>query len=210
LTGAVEKLGLSHVVVTSVTRDDLPDGGAGQFAAVIEALHALPHRPSVEVLTPDFRGSSVALQTVLDMRPEVFGHNVETVPRLYPTVRPAARYGRSLDLLAEAAQRTWSGTVVKTGLMLGLGEERGEVRDVLMDLRSAGIAMLTLGQYLAPSLRHHPVRRYVPPDEFDEWADLARRMGFKSVAAGPLVRSSYHAAEGFREMQADGDLMAVN
>jgi lipoic acid synthetase len=198
---AVENLGLTHAVVTSVTRDDLPDGGAGQFAAVIEALHKIGTSPTVEVLTPDFGGSSTALNTVLTAGPEVFSHNVETVPRLYPTVRPAALYRRSLDLLAGAAQKAQSGAVVKTGFMLGLGEERGEVIALLDDLRAAGVAMLTIGQYLAPSLRHHPVMRYVTPGEFDDWASLAREMGFKSVVSGPLVRSSYHAADSYREVR---------
>jgi lipoic acid synthetase len=205
LRTAVENLGLTHVVVTSVTRDDLPDGGAGQFAKVIEGLHAIGHHPTVEVLTPDFNGSLTALNTVLKAKPEVFSHNVETVPRLYQTVRPAAQYRRSLDLLAEAVKESRFSTVVKTGLMLGMGEERGEVAAVLKDLRAAGVTMLTIGQYLAPSLWHQPVSRYVTPEEFNEWACLARSMGFKSVASGPLVRSSYHAADYYREMQAGGD-----
>jgi lipoyl synthase len=201
LKAAVENMGLSHVVVTSVTRDDLLDGGAGQFAAVIKELHTIKEPPTVEVLAPDFRGSSTALNTVLEARPEVFSHNVETVPELYPTVRPVALYRRSLDLLTEAAKRAQSGTVVKTGLMLGLGEERREVDAVLKDLRAAGVTMLTIGQYLAPSLRHHPVSRYVTPEEFNNWACMARGMGFKSVVSGPLVRSSYHAADSYREAQ---------
>lgn len=210
LKAAVEYLGLTHVVVTSVTRDDLPDGGADQFAKVIEELHTIKHHPAVEVLTPNFSGSSTALNTVLAAGPEVFSHNVETVPRLYPTVRPAAQYRRSLGLLAKAVKTARSGTVVKTGLMLGMGEERGEVEAVLKDLRASGITMLTIGQYLAPSVWHHPVSRYVTPEEFNEWACLARNMGFKSVASGPLVRSSYHAADYYREMQAGGDSMAVD
>jgi len=210
LRAAVENLGLTHVVVTSVTRDDLPDGGAGQFAKVIEGLHAIKHHPAVEVLTPDFNGSVTALDTVLKTGPEVFSHNVETVPRLYPTVRPAARYRRSLDLLAEAVKRTRFGAMVKTGLMLGMGEERGEVAAVLKDLRASGVTMLTIGQYLSPSMWHHPVSRYATPEEFNEWAGLARSMGFKSVASGPLVRSSYHAADYYREMQAGGDSMVVD
>lgn len=210
LREAVKDMGLSHVVVTSVTRDDLPDGGAGQFAAVIDELHTIKEPPTVEVLTPDFRGSSDALKTVLEAGPEVFSHNIETVPRLYPAVRPAALYRRSLDLLAKAANRTRPGTAVKSGLMLGLGEERREVLAVLKDLREAGVTMLTIGQYLAPSLRHHPVRRYVTPEEFNEWACLARGMGFDSVASGPLVRSSYHAGDYYREVLAGGASMAAD
>ncbi|NTW77444.1 MAG: lipoyl synthase, partial [Syntrophaceae bacterium] len=210
LRAAVENLGLTHVVVTSVTRDDLPDGGAGQFAAVIEGLHTIKGSPTVEALTPDFNGSYTALNTVLAAGPDVFSHNVETVPRLYPTVRPAAQYKRSMDLLAKAVKTARSGTVVKTGLMLGMGEERGEVAAVLKDLRTSGVTMLTIGQYLSPSLRHHPVSRYVTPEEFNEWACFARSMGFKSLASGPLVRSSYHAADYYREMQAGGDSMAVD
>lgn len=210
LKAAIEKMGLSHVVVTSVTRDDLLDGGAGQFAVVIKEVHTINESPTVEVLTPDFSGSSTDLNTVLKAGPEVFSHNVETVPRLYPTVRPAALYERSLNLLAEAVKRTRFGTIVKTGLMLGMGEERREVVAVLKDLRAAGVTMLTMGQYLAPSLWHHPVSRYVTPDEFKEWEYLARDMGFKSVVSGPLVRSSYHAADYYREMQAGGYSMAVD
>lgn len=208
LKEAVKTIGLSHVVVTSVTRDDLPDGGAGHFAAVIEKLHDIQEPPTVEVLTPDFQGSSAALKTVLEAGPEVFAHNVETVPRLYPAVRPAAVYRRSLDLLAEAAERARPGTAVKTGLMLGLGEERREVAALLKDLLEAGVTMLTIGQYLAPSLRHYPVKRYVKPEEFDGWADLARDMGFESVASGPLVRSSYHAGDYYREVLSGGAMAA--
>jgi len=210
LRAAIENMDLSHAVVTSVTRDDLHDGGAGQLAVVIEELHRIKEPPTVEVLTPDFKGSFKALHAVLTAGPEVFSHNVETVPRLYPTVRPAARYERSLALLAEAAKRARSMTVVKTGLMLGLGEEQQEVASLLKDLLNTGVSMLTIGQYLAPSFRHHPVNRYVTPEEFDEWACLARGLGFRSVASGPLVRSSYNAAEYYRKMQAGGDSMTVN
>lgn len=200
LAAAVAEMGLTHVVVTSVTRDDLPDGGAGQFAAVINELRKLPGRPRVEVLTPDFRGAPAALATVLAAGPEVFAHNVETVPRLYLAVRPGAEYRRSVNLLAQAARTAKPGTEIKTGIMLGLGEEEAEVMAVLEDVRAAGVTMITLGQYLAPTGRHYPVQRYVPPAEFAKWAEVGRQMGFKSVAAGPLVRSSYHAGEFYREI----------
>ncbi|MDD4170011.1 MAG: lipoyl synthase [Desulfotomaculaceae bacterium] len=207
---AVEVLGLKHVVVTSVTRDDLPDGGANLFAKVIEALHALPASPAVEVLTPDFNGSLSSLDTVLAANPEIFSHNIETIPRLYPTVRPGASYHRSLNLLAEAVQRARAGTLVKTGFMLGLGEEKQEVADLIRELANAGVSMLTIGQYLAPSLRHYAVRRYVTTEEFEEWAILVRKIGFKSVSAGALVRSSYHAGDCYQEVLASGTAMAVD
>lgn len=206
----VKTIGLKHVVVTSVTRDDLPDGGAGRFAKVIEELHALQPAPAVEVLTPDFGGSLSSLETVLEVNPEIFSHNIETIPRLYPTARPGASYRRSLGLLAEAAKRARPGTLVKTGFMLGLGEEKREVADLIRELGDAGVTMLTIGQYLSPSLRHHPVRRYVAAEEFKEWADLARNMGFKSVSAGALVRSSYRAGDCYQEVLAGGAAMAVD
>jgi lipoic acid synthetase len=196
-------LKLSHVVVTSVTRDDLPDGGAGQFALVVRELHHLESPPSVEVLTPDFKGSTRAIKTVVDTGLEVYGHNVETVPRLYRQVRPGAKYSRSLDLLA-AVRRMNTSVITKSGLMLGLGETEKEVRQVLADLLSAGVGMLTVGQYLAPSLRHYPVQRYITLEEFKQWEKEALSMGFKSVASAPLVRSSYHAGDYFREVTAHG------
>ena len=185
-----KKLGLRYVVLTSVTRDDLPDGGAGHFAETIAYLRKeLPHAP-IEVLVPDFMGNSRALETVFQARPDMFNHNVETVSRLYPAVRPQARYDRSLSILRAAAG---AGLAVKSGLMLGLGEQPAEVRDTLLDMRRAGCECLTLGQYLAPSSFHAPVDRYLTPAEFDDWALLARKMGFAEVASGPLVRSSYRA-----------------
>ncbi|MFZ5596473.1 MAG: lipoyl synthase, partial [Bacillota bacterium] len=203
LARAVHNLRLSHVVVTSVTRGDLPDGGAGQFASVVRELHQLDSPPSVEVLTPDFMGSTVAVKTVLDSGPEVFGHNVETVPRLYRQVRPGAEYSRSLDLLA-AVRRMDPSKITKSGLMLGLGETEKDVRQVLLDLLNAGVVMLTVGQYLAPSLRHYPVHRYVTPEEFEHWEKEALSMGFISVVSAPLVRSSYHAGEFYRGVIAHG------
>jgi lipoic acid synthetase len=189
---AVEQLGLTHAVITSVTRDDLPDGGSGQFARTIQLIHKQCTGVAVEVLVPDFNGSIMALDTVCAARPEVFNHNIETVPRLYARIRPIAEYRRSLSVLSYAAG---SGCKVKSGLMLGFGETESEVKKTLMDLKYAGCTSITLGQYLAPSKDHVPVARYVPPEEFEMWAAAARDMGFISVAAGPLVRSSYRAGE---------------
>ncbi len=190
---AALRLGLRHVVITSVTRDDLPDGGADHFRRCILAVRERT-RAVVEVLTPDFLGDLSAVDRVLEAAPEVFNHNMETVPRLYKKVRGRASYQRSLDVLAHV-KRHYPATVTKSGLMLGLGETTEELFDVLADLRAAGCDTLTLGQYLAPTLKHIPVARYVPPAEFDELAALARTLGFAKVAAGPFVRSSYHADE---------------
>jgi lipoic acid synthetase len=187
-------MGLRYVVVTSVTRDDLPDGGAEQFAKIIRSLRRECPGVKVEVLVPDFRGSWAALQTVCGASPDMFNHNVETVPRLYPGVRPQAEYRRSLDVLAYAASK---GLPTKSGLMLGLGETSEEIRETLLDLRRAGCGYLTLGQYLAPSREHLPVVRYLTPEEFEAWGKTARGMGFVEVASGPLVRSSYRAEEMF-------------
>jgi lipoic acid synthetase len=189
---AVAALGLRHVVVTSVDRDDLPDGGASQFARTARAIKAVEPSCTVEVLIPDFQGDADALQIVLDSPVDVLNHNVETVPRLYRRVRPGARYQRSLALLARAkAARPELRT--KTGLMLGLGEESDEVVRVFEDLVAAGCDILTLGQYLQPSSSHLPVVRYVPPEEFEALRAQGLAMGFRYVEAGPLVRSSYHA-----------------
>jgi lipoic acid synthetase len=193
LAEAAARLGLRHVVITSVTRDDLPDGGAEHFYRCVLAVRARTGAV-VEVLTPDFLGDRAAIDRVLAARPEVYNHNVETVPRLYKKVRGRADYQRSLDLLAHVKQRS-PATVTKSGLMLGLGETRDELFEVLADLRAVGCDTLTLGQYLAPTLKHVPVVRYVPPAEFDELAERARGLGFRHVASGPFVRSSYHAEE---------------
>jgi len=193
---AVKKLGLQYVVITSVNRDDLPDGGASRFAHTIKAIHTYNARISVEILIPDFRGSLSALQTVIDGRPTVVNHNVETVPRLYCEVRPRAKYQRSLELLRQAKLLD-SGLLTKSGLILGLGESQQEVIEVMANLRQAGCDILTIGQYLQPSLRHHKVVRYIPPEEFEEYQDFGRKMGFISVISGPLVRSSFHAAEAY-------------
>ncbi len=190
---AAHRLGLKHVVITSVTRDDLPDGGADHFARCVTAVRTRTGA-AVEVLTPDFLGNTAAIECVLEARPEVYNHNMETVPRLYTKARGRADYRRSLDLLAHVKRRAPE-TVTKSGLMLGLGETTDELLDVLADLRAAACDTLTLGQYLAPTLKHIPVARFVPPEEFDALAELARTLGFHKVVAGPFVRSSYHADE---------------
>ena len=191
---AVNKLELRYVVITSVTRDDLPDGGASQFAQTITAIHNYEPDIRVEVLIPDFGGSFTALQTVIDAHPAVLNHNVETVPRLYPEVRPQAKYQRSLELLKRSKLLN-NKILTKSGFMLGLGESRQEVIEVMVDLREAGCDVLTIGQYLQPSLRHYKLVRYVPPEEFKEYANTGKQLGFRQVVSGPLVRSSFHAAE---------------
>ncbi len=190
---AAARLGLRHVVITSVTRDDLPDGGADHFARCVLAVRRRTGAV-VEVLTPDFLGDLGAVDRVLEAAPEVYNHNMETVPRLYKKVRGRASYQRSLDVLAHVKRRSPQ-TVTKSGLMLGLGETVEELLEVLSDLRAVACDTLTLGQYLAPTLKHIPVARYVPPAEFDALAVLARSLGFHKVVAGPFVRSSYHADE---------------
>jgi lipoic acid synthetase len=190
---AAYRLGLKHVVITSVTRDDLPDGGADHFRRCILAVRERTGA-AVEVLTPDFLGNLEAVDVVLSAAPEVYNHNMETVPRLYRKVRGRAGYQRSLDLLAHVKARS-PRTITKSGLMLGLGETIEELFEVLADLRAVRCDTLTLGQYLAPTLKHVPVARFVPPREFDELAALARTLGFQKVVAGPFVRSSYHADE---------------
>ncbi|MCX8073467.1 MAG: lipoyl synthase [Candidatus Binatia bacterium] len=188
---AVSALGLQHVVVTSVNRDDLPDGGAEHFARTVHAIKAARPTCTVEVLIPDFQGNWTALKRLLDAPVDVLNHNIETVPRLYRKVRPGAYYDRSLALLEKAKEHREVRT--KTGLMLGLGEERHEVLAVLRDLAAVGCDVLTLGQYLQPSSTHLPVVRYVPPEEFAELRSEALALGFRYVESGPLVRSSYHA-----------------
>lgn len=188
---AVARMKLRHAVVTSVTRDDLPDGGAGRFAETIRLIHARRPGCTVEVLTPDFRNAPEALGIVMAAKPEVFNHNVETVPSLYGEVRPGADYQRSIDLLRRSV--TEFKARAKSGLMVGLGETTEELREVFSDLAEAGVSMLTIGQYLSPSKEHLPVVRYVPPDEFDRLAEIARAAGIRQVFAGPLVRSSYLA-----------------
>ncbi|MCL5289789.1 MAG: lipoyl synthase [Bacillota bacterium] len=189
---AVEELGLKYAVITSVTRDDLPDGGAGHFAQVIEKLRAT--EVVVEVLIPDFQGSREALAAVINTKPHILNHNIETVPRLYLTVRPKASYVRSLELLRNSKELD-AGIFTKSGIMVGLGEQEEEVLAVLQDLRAVDCDILTIGQYLAPSAKHHPVIEYIHPDLFKKYKQIAYEMGFKYVAADPLVRSSYHAAD---------------
>jgi len=192
----VRTLGLRHAVVTSVTRDDLPDGGATVFADTVRAIRRLSPHTGIEVLIPDLQGNWTALGSITAARPDILNHNLETVPRLYPAVRPKALYDRSLALLERAKA---SQVLTKSGLMVGLGEERRELREVMADLRSAGCDIVTIGQYLRPSAKHLPVARFYPPEEFEELAGEARALGFRHVEAGPLVRSSYHA-----ERQLDG------
>ena len=188
----VTRLGLRHVVVTSVDRDDLPDGGAGHFARTAQAIKARRPDCRVEVLVPDFKGDPLAVQTVVDAPIDIFNHNTESVPRLYKRVRPGAQYERSLALLRQAKERR-PDVLTKTGLMLGLGEESDEVQAVFGDLQAAGCDILTLGQYLRPSAAHLPVERYLTPAEFTALRQDALRFGFRHVESGPLVRSSYHA-----------------
>ncbi|UCD71567.1 MAG: lipoyl synthase [Syntrophobacterales bacterium] len=191
---AVEKMGLRFVVVTSVTRDDLSDGGAGHFAQTVSEIRRRGPKVRVEVLVPDFGGSDNALRTVVQARPDVFNHNLETVPRLYPKVRPGANYKRSLYLLKRARELT-PDIPTKSGLMLGLGEFSEELVQVFEDLVKVDCRILTLGQYLQPSAHHLPVVRYVPPQEFQRWRQVALEMGLREVVSGPLVRSSYGAGE---------------
>ena len=187
-------LGLSFVVITSVTRDDLADGGAGHFAETIRSVRSLLPAAGVEVLIPDFQGNPDALKTVLDAAPDVLNHNLETVPRLYSEVRPEALYRRSLSVIRQAGRENPK-IQTKSGLMLGLGETREEIYHTLSDLRDAGCQILTLGQYLQPSADQLPVKQFIPPEEFDQWRTEALNLGFLQVASGPFVRSSYHAAK---------------
>lgn len=194
VAAAVRELNLKFTVITSVTRDDLPDGGAGHFAAVIQQTRAGNPDVLIEVLIPDFQGGSEALAIVVNAAPDVLNHNVETVPRLYPEVRPQAVYERSLRLLEKVKEMNPQ-MHTKSGIMVGLGEKYSEVLEVFNDLRNAGCDFLTVGQYLAPSKAHHPVVEYIHPDIFADYREKALKMGFKAVASGPLVRSSYHAEQ---------------
>lgn len=197
---ASEKLGLKHVVVTSVTRDDLPDGGAEHFAQTIRAIKQRLPESSVEVLIPDFEGSKDALMTVIDAKPEIINHNTETVPRLYPTVRPMAIYERSLELL-KRVKELGSGIHSKSGIMVGLGETKEEILAVMDDLREVNCDLLTIGQYLQPSRKHLEIVEYITPEQFKDYEQIGLEKGFKYVASGPFVRSSYNAIEGMKRLQ---------
>lgn len=188
------RLGLKHVVITSVTRDDLPDGGADHFAETIRQVKGTMPGCTVEVLIPDFQGNAAALETVLAARPDVLNHNVETVPRLYAAIRPQADYAQSLELLRRVATHA-SGIPAKSGLMVGLGETDEELREVIRDMHGAGCTMITVGQYMRPSRNHPLVQRYMPPEQFDALAEFGRSIGVPKMFCAPLVRSSYHAAE---------------
>jgi lipoyl synthase len=198
---AAAELRLEHVVITSVTRDDLADGGAAHFAATVETLKRRCPQTTVEVLIPDLHGSETALEEIIRSRPDIINHNLETVPRLYPEVRPQAHYSRSLGLL-QRVKRIDPEMVTKSGLMLGMGEEREEILAVMADLCAVSCDLLTLGQYLRPSEQHHPVVRYVTPEEFAGLGREGERMGFRAVFAAPLVRSSFHAADLFAKILA--------
>jgi len=201
VAAAVAELGLEHVVITSVDRDDLDDGGAAHFAEVITAIHEKTPGTTVEILTPDFKGKKGVLGTVVTARPDVFNHNLETVPRLYPTIRPGARYFTSLSLLQEVKELD-PAMFTKSGIMVGLGETREEVGQVMDDLRAADVDFLTIGQYLQPTPKHAPIDRFVTPEEFDGYAKMARGKGFLLVSSSPLTRSSYHAGDDFRNLRA--------
>ncbi len=192
----VRSLGLRYVVITSVTRDDLSDGGASHFAKTIRTLKAISPSPRVEVLTPDFKGDPTALTTVLMASPDVFNHNIETVPRLYAHLRPRADYRRSLKTL-EKAKRLNHNVVTKSGIMVGLGERHSELQAVMRDLRQAGCDVLTIGQYLRPSTQHHPIRQFITPETFTQYRHIAQDLGFLHVDASPFARSSFHAGDIF-------------
>jgi lipoic acid synthetase len=199
---AVAKMGLKHVVITSVDRDDLADGGAHHFVAVVRAIRAAAPGTTVEILTPDFlRKPLPAVEAVIDSRPDVFNHNLETVPRLYLSIRPGARYYNSLRLLERVKERDPT-LFTKSGVMVGLGETKEEVMQVMDDMRSAGVDFITIGQYLQPTRKHAPIDRFVHPDEFRGYEEIARAKGFLMVSASPLTRSSHHAGEDFARLQA--------
>ncbi|MCW2361775.1 MULTISPECIES: lipoyl synthase [Sphingobium] len=202
LADACAEMGLEHIVVTSVDRDDLADGGASQFVKVIEALRRTTPETTIEILTPDFRNKhEAAVEAIVAARPDVYNHNLETVPRLYPTIRPGARYYASLRLL-ETVKRLDPSIFTKSGIMLGLGEQRLEVHQVMDDMRSADIDFLTMGQYLRPTPKHAAVAEFVTPQAFKAYAAIARAKGFLQVASSPLTRSSYHAGDDFAQMRA--------
>ncbi len=197
---AVKSMNLKHVVITSVDRDDLDDGGAEHFAQVIGAIRKETPGSTIEILTPDFLRKNGAVETVVAAKPDVYNHNLETVPRLYATVRPGARYFQSLWLLSRVKEIDPT-IFTKSGIMVGLGEDKGEIYQVMDDLRSAGVDFLTIGQYLQPTPKHHEVMRYVDPNEFEDYAKMARGKGFSMVSSSPLTRSSYHADADFEELK---------
>jgi lipoic acid synthetase len=201
IAAAAAEMGLDYVVLTSVTRDDLPDGGAGHFSRSIQAIRDLRPKTLVEVLIPDFKGNEKALAAVCQARPAVLNHNVETIARLYSTVRPQAGYRRSLSLL-ERVKQISPDIVTKSGLMVGLGENREEVLQAMQDIRAAGCDLLTIGQYLQPTAAHLPVKRFIPPPEFEELQERAMEIGFLAVASGPHVRSSYRAGHLYHQARA--------
>ncbi|MGB0694789.1 MAG: lipoyl synthase [Rhodospirillaceae bacterium] len=201
LADSVLAMGLRHVVITSVDRDDLDDGGAGQFVECIDLIRERAPSCSIEVLTPDFRDKPGALEAVAAAGPDVFNHNLETVPRLYPAIRPGARYFHSLKIL-EQAKKIRPENFTKSGLMVGLGETKDEIFQVMDDMRSAGVDFITIGQYLQPTLKHAAVERFVPPEEFEDYARTATRKGFLMVSSSPLTRSSHHADEDFEKLRA--------
>lgn len=199
---AAASMGLEHIVITSVDRDDLADGGASQFVKVIEALRRTTPSTTIEILTPDFRNKhEAAVEAIVAARPDVYNHNLETVPRLYPTIRPGARYYASLRLL-EMVKRLDPSIFTKSGIMVGLGEERNEVLQLMDDLRSANVDFMTIGQYLQPSKKHHPVIRFVTPEEFKSFETVGKTKGFLLVASSPLTRSSHHAGDDFARLRA--------
>jgi len=200
VASAAKNMGLNYVVVTSVTRDDLPDGGASFFAQTVNRIRQIGPDTLVEVLIPDFQGDQWALKTIVNVQPNVVNHNIETVARLYPVVRPQAEYRRSLQLLKQVREYD-AKIVTKSGLMLGLGETSDELHATLQDLLDVGCRLLTLGQYLQPTRAHLPVERFVHPEEFDNWREIALEMGFSQVASGPFVRSSYQARKLYQTVE---------
>ena len=197
---AVKEMGLNHVVITSVDRDDLPDGGADHFAKTILAIRRHSSNATIEILTPDFLRKEGALEIVLEAKPDVFNHNLETVPRLYLDIRPGARYFTSLKLLNDA-KKSMPKLFTKSGIMLGLGEERNEIMQVMDDLRAADVDFLTLGQYLQPTRKHAPIKKFITPDEFNKYKKIAESKGFLMVSSSPLTRSSHHAEEDFKRLK---------
>ena len=197
---AVKEMGLNHVVITSVDRDDLPDGGADHFAKTILAIRRHSSNATIEILTPDFLRKEGALEIVLEAEPDVFNHNLETVPRLYLDIRPGARYFTSLKLLNDA-KKSMPKLFTKSGIMLGLGEERNEIMQVMDDLRAADVDFLTLGQYLQPTRKHAPIKKFITPDEFNRYKQIAESKGFLMVSSSPLTRSSHHAEEDFKRLK---------